>query len=170
MTQVSVSRRFYREKTLSRDRQLPNYFKVLIHYPHMMLIHRDPHVISFTPIDPISHQEITSRVGYDFKNIDDYIDFLHQHNVVKHIEKLSHNKIIFWINIFTNKDNTKREISWKWGGYDVCQPITIDKANDFVTQKMFYMASNVICIEQVFYTHIKNKHSFYTPYVVTFDC
>jgi hypothetical protein len=161
-------------KTVRRERALPNYFKVLIHHPHLILRHRDPSIVSFAPIDYNKHNIITKQSGYDFKNVDDYIDFLSQHNVVKCVEKLSNNKIIFWINLLIDDEKNmadfKREIVWKWGAYEQCLPTTIDKANDFVTEKMFYMASNIICIEQVFYTHIKNKNSFYSPYIITFDC
>jgi hypothetical protein len=156
------------------ERALPNYFKVLIHHPHLILRHRDPSIITFAPIDFNKHNIIAKQSGYDFKNVDDYIDFLSQHNVVKYVEKLSNNKIIFWINLLIDNEKNwadfKREIVWKWGAYEQCFPTTIDKANEFVTEKMFYMASNIICIEQVFYTHIKNKNSFYSPYIITFDC
>jgi hypothetical protein len=161
-------------KPIRPECPLPNYFKVLIHHPHLILRHRDPSIVSFAPIDYNTHETKQKQPGYDFKNVDDYIDFLSQHNVVKCVEKLSNNKIIFWINLLIddekNRKDFKREIVWKWGAYEQCFPTTIDKANDFVTEKMFYMASNIICIEQVFYTHIKNKNSFYSPYIITFDC
>lgn len=162
----------YRQKQQKQQRPLPTYLRSLIHYPHMMLRHRDPHVVSFAPIDYSKHTQNTfnSSLGYDFTNIDDYIDYLHQHNIVKCVEKLSNNKIVFWIELYIADKTCDRSISWKWGGHDECFPTTIDKANEFVTDKLFYMASNICCIEQVFYTHIKNKNSFYSPYVITFDC
>ena len=159
--------------TRRTERKLPNYFKCLIRHPHLMLRHRDPHIVSFAPIDYTKHQSLLNTAGYDFKNIDEFIEYIYQHNVVKHVEKLSDNKIILWGNLLIddhkNPDDLKREIKWKWGGHKICKPTTIDKFNDFVTEKMFYFASNVVAIEQIFYTHINGKNSFCSPYVITFD-
>jgi hypothetical protein len=138
-----------------------------------MLRHRDPEIESFAPIDYAGHKSSIETPGYDFKNIDDFMDYINQYNVVKHVEKLSNNKIIVWmkllINDHQNQSDFNREIKWVWGGHNMCKPITIDKCNDFVTEQMFYFASNVIAIEQIFYTHITGKNSFCSPYVITFD-
>lgn len=167
------SSRTRRNVTKFVERKLPNYLSCLIRHPHLMLRHRDPHIVSFAPIDYTKHKSLLETPGYDFKTIDDYIDYLYQHNVIKKVEKLSNNKIIVWGNLLIddhkNAKDYKREIEWKWGGYDICNPTTVDKLNEFITEQMFYMASNVIAIEQIFYTHVNGRNSFYSPYVITFD-
>jgi hypothetical protein len=103
--------------------------------------------------------------GYDFKNMDDLMEYVSGHSNVVYIKQINSGSFIVWMYIQNENPVIDHDITWRWGGYEQHIPATLEKTNTFMIDKMFQFSSGLEKIEMIMYQLTDTKKTYYTPYL-----